>query len=335
MSTFYPIKISVISNNDFYLILYTSEPAAGHVEGGIYISPEFLLGQVYDGAVLDDATEVTILYRPVYVCVQTPDDSITQATPSSVVRSAGIRRSSSAVPDVELSTTSNRSISLEDERRQDNDDSSDMICHGISVAANDGGGTGFQQSHTSSPRSSKTPIGQNGTTTCLPPQRHQTPLSSPTKLSLRLLSNCDDVDTSSSAMTAATWKSKDGTAASTCSAVKETDNVGVPMITITTTAAAVSSTVAKSDGLVQKHPVMSERQLERRDKIIGFAENEALEFASIGDELSGRRSKPVEPSTEREDFGKCVAVTNTKQNCRPDQLLLSTAGGDRCCVRDD
>jgi len=44
-----------------------AEPADDHVEGGIYISPEFQLGQVYDGAA--DVVEDVILYRPVYVCV--------------------------------------------------------------------------------------------------------------------------------------------------------------------------------------------------------------------------------------------------------------------------
>ncbi|XP_046752700.1 arrestin domain-containing protein 3-like [Diprion similis] len=43
------------------------EVAAEHVEGGCYIGPEFLLGQVYDGS---DVTQPSalVLYRPVYVC---------------------------------------------------------------------------------------------------------------------------------------------------------------------------------------------------------------------------------------------------------------------------
>ena len=44
----------------------SAEPADDHVEGGIYVSPEFQLGQVYDGAA--DVMEDVILYRPVYVC---------------------------------------------------------------------------------------------------------------------------------------------------------------------------------------------------------------------------------------------------------------------------
>ena len=40
------------------------------MEGGIYISPEFQLGQVYDGSV--DMGSSVILYRPVYVTVNGP-----------------------------------------------------------------------------------------------------------------------------------------------------------------------------------------------------------------------------------------------------------------------
>lgn len=50
-----------------------AEPADEHVEGGIYISPEFQLGQVYDGAA--DVVEDVILYRPVYVCAPRPPGS--------------------------------------------------------------------------------------------------------------------------------------------------------------------------------------------------------------------------------------------------------------------
>ena len=45
-----------------------SEIATNRVEGGMYISSEFQLGQVYMG---DEATEQddVILYRPVYACI--------------------------------------------------------------------------------------------------------------------------------------------------------------------------------------------------------------------------------------------------------------------------
>lgn len=41
--------------------------ASSHVEGGMYVGPEFLLGQVYDGT--NVRPEPVILYRPLYVCV--------------------------------------------------------------------------------------------------------------------------------------------------------------------------------------------------------------------------------------------------------------------------
>lgn len=42
--------------------------ASEHVEGGTYIGPEFLLGQVYDGSA-NLPQETVVLYRPVYVAV--------------------------------------------------------------------------------------------------------------------------------------------------------------------------------------------------------------------------------------------------------------------------
>lgn len=46
------------------------EVASDHVEGGMYIGPEFQLGQVYDGTM--DPSETVVLYRPVYICVPNP-----------------------------------------------------------------------------------------------------------------------------------------------------------------------------------------------------------------------------------------------------------------------
>ncbi|OWA49892.1 putative Arrestin domain-containing protein 2 [Hypsibius exemplaris] len=49
--------------------------AADHVEGGQYISPEFQIGQVYDGSTAnahDPSTEEVILYRPTYVNLVPP-----------------------------------------------------------------------------------------------------------------------------------------------------------------------------------------------------------------------------------------------------------------------
>ena len=44
-----------------------AEMAVDTVEGGIYVSPEFQLGQVYDGT--GGIDEDVVLYRPVYCCV--------------------------------------------------------------------------------------------------------------------------------------------------------------------------------------------------------------------------------------------------------------------------
>lgn len=58
--------------------------AAPNVEGGVYISPEFQLGQVYMGDEVDPETDQTILYHPVYVCLteecmpQRPDAHLLQ-----------------------------------------------------------------------------------------------------------------------------------------------------------------------------------------------------------------------------------------------------------------
>lgn len=61
-----------------YTLLYLAEPADERVEGGNYISPEFQLGQVYDGEA--DVVADVILYRPVYVCLQSRTESQSAAT---------------------------------------------------------------------------------------------------------------------------------------------------------------------------------------------------------------------------------------------------------------
>ncbi|KAL1477207.1 hypothetical protein MTO96_017824 [Rhipicephalus appendiculatus] len=43
-----------------------------HVEGGMYIGPEFQLGQVYDGSLGVEEGETVVLYRPVYVSIRNP-----------------------------------------------------------------------------------------------------------------------------------------------------------------------------------------------------------------------------------------------------------------------
>ncbi|XP_023232199.1 arrestin domain-containing protein 2-like isoform X2 [Centruroides sculpturatus] len=51
------------------------EVCCEHVEGGMYIGPEFLLGQVYDGTLGMEEGETVVLYRPVYVCVRNRGNS--------------------------------------------------------------------------------------------------------------------------------------------------------------------------------------------------------------------------------------------------------------------
>ncbi|XP_046356978.1 uncharacterized protein LOC124135614 [Haliotis rufescens] len=64
--------------------------AADYVEGGMYISSEFQLGQVYMGDDEDSDTDKEILYRPVYVCVPHK-----RPTPRHKTRSSDINRSTS------------------------------------------------------------------------------------------------------------------------------------------------------------------------------------------------------------------------------------------------
>lgn len=57
----------------FTLLLYFRlDASCDHVEGGIYIGPEFLLGQVYDG----DNQETVVIYRPVYIAVRKPTANV-------------------------------------------------------------------------------------------------------------------------------------------------------------------------------------------------------------------------------------------------------------------
>ncbi|XP_014210809.1 arrestin domain-containing protein 3-like [Copidosoma floridanum] len=71
MQMYFPITVATvpfrIPNLPHPKIKY--EMAVDHVEGGCYVGPEFLLGQVYDGT--DHLTSQTplVLYRPVYVCI--------------------------------------------------------------------------------------------------------------------------------------------------------------------------------------------------------------------------------------------------------------------------
>lgn len=71
VSMHFPITIATvpfrIPNSTQPAVKY--ETASSHVEGGLYIGPEFLLGQVYDGCDSSGRNEPVVLYRPVYVTV--------------------------------------------------------------------------------------------------------------------------------------------------------------------------------------------------------------------------------------------------------------------------
>ena len=84
------------------LFLFIPETAQGNVEGGIYISPEFQLGQVYDGNQYDNAEDI-VLYRPHYVCIphdKVPVTNTNNAFPST----SGVSNNSAATPIVASSS---------------------------------------------------------------------------------------------------------------------------------------------------------------------------------------------------------------------------------------
>lgn len=60
--------------------------ASDHVEGGLYIGPEFQLGQVYDGTT--EFGESIVLYRPVYITVVPASVASTSDAPSGSTKSS-------------------------------------------------------------------------------------------------------------------------------------------------------------------------------------------------------------------------------------------------------
>ena len=65
-----------------------------HVEGGLYIGPEFQLGQVYDGTLGTEEGETIVLYRPVYVYVKKLEDKSNEIDNPCTSKSAGINSTS-------------------------------------------------------------------------------------------------------------------------------------------------------------------------------------------------------------------------------------------------
>lgn len=66
-----------------------------HVEGGLYIGPEFQLGQVYDGTLGVEEGESVVLYRPVYVSIRNPTRGSSATTGSASGATSGSSGSSS------------------------------------------------------------------------------------------------------------------------------------------------------------------------------------------------------------------------------------------------
>lgn len=63
------LRYNIHDNSFFY---YKTGVCSDICEGGLYIGPEFQLGQVYDGTYGTEEGETVVLYRPVYVCVRRP-----------------------------------------------------------------------------------------------------------------------------------------------------------------------------------------------------------------------------------------------------------------------
>ena len=82
------------------------EPCCDHAEGGVYIGPEFQLGQVYDGTLGIEEGETLLLYRPVYACVKVPSNPVQSkpaSSPNQIKDRKQIREGRNSVTDSSLS----------------------------------------------------------------------------------------------------------------------------------------------------------------------------------------------------------------------------------------
>ncbi|PIO75354.1 hypothetical protein TELCIR_02596 [Teladorsagia circumcincta] len=87
----FPLTVATVP----YRIPNAPQPAmeyefcANHVEGGKYVSPEFRLGQVYDGeGDLEEREEEVVLYRPVYA--KLAERRLTSPTAGKELRSGSV-----------------------------------------------------------------------------------------------------------------------------------------------------------------------------------------------------------------------------------------------------
>lgn len=121
----FPITVATapyrVTNAPFPILQY--DHAVTNVEGGMYVSSEFQLGQVYIGEGEEPDDEV-ILYRPVYVCVPHEKIMVTNIDRESNMSRAGSRISMTRLNDRKFQLDSRGSKSKsEDSKHEDGADS--------------------------------------------------------------------------------------------------------------------------------------------------------------------------------------------------------------------
>lgn len=82
----------------YLLLCLATDHCVPNVEGGMYVSSEFQLGQVYMGDGEEEETDEVILFRPLYVCV--PHERIHA---NSLEREGGVSRAASRMSMTRLS----------------------------------------------------------------------------------------------------------------------------------------------------------------------------------------------------------------------------------------
>lgn len=113
------------SAHDFHFHFHYlfADHAVTNVEGGMYVSSEFQLGQVYIGEGEEPDDEV-ILYRPVYVCVPHEKIMVTNIDRESNMSRAGSRISMTRLNDRKFQLDSKGSkLKSEDSKHEDGADS--------------------------------------------------------------------------------------------------------------------------------------------------------------------------------------------------------------------
>ncbi|XP_014661819.1 PREDICTED: uncharacterized protein LOC106804925 [Priapulus caudatus] len=113
-----------------------------HVEGGMYISPEFQLGQVYDGSTEDDNI---ILYRPTYVHIKPEHFRYIETKPTASSRAplngtpSSIKEAPSSASASSTAATAAAAAKEEGAREKDNASTSKILLDGIRADSGGGG----------------------------------------------------------------------------------------------------------------------------------------------------------------------------------------------------